>query len=78
MISGSIQEVSDLDLISHFSKFGPIAKVTRKRDPKNPGKYQHFAFIIFVEPEGADSAIAQDIQHSIKGSFVDIRRVKDL
>lgn len=76
MISGPIHDIVDKDLTAHFSRFGTVFKVKRKRDPNNPKKFQRFAFICFKETSAVDKAM-QNVNHLIKGQIVDARRVKD-
>lgn len=77
MITGSIHELRDSDLIAFFRTFGELTKLTRKRDPKDTKKYQRFAFLIFASSEAVDQVIAQD-KLVLKGQLIDARRVKDL
>lgn len=77
MISGAIHDLADIDLITYFGKFGNVAKVIRKPDPKNVGKFQRFAFLGFQETSAVDKAVAV-ANHVVKGQMVDVRRVKDV
>lgn len=77
MITGSIHQLKDTDLIAFFRTFGELVKLTRKRDPKDHKKYQRFAFLIFADPKSVDNVIAQD-KLVLKGQLIDARRVKDL
>lgn len=77
MISGTIHDLSDVELLEHFLQFGYPSNVIRKIDPKDPRKFQRFAFVRFDDVESADAASAQVLQ-TIKGQYVDVRRVKDV
>lgn len=77
MITGSIHQLKDADLIAFFRTFGDLVKLTRKRDQKDHKKYQRFAFLIFADSKSVDNVIAQD-KLVLKGQLIDARRVKDL
>lgn len=76
MISGTIQDLADMDLIVYFSLYGKVSNVIRKVDPNNHGKYQRFAFIKFTETSPVDKAVEQR-SHVVKGQIIDVRRVHD-
>lgn len=77
MITGTIQDIKDVDLVEFFSSFGKLIKMTRKRDPKDPKKYQRFAFLVFADQNSADNVMLLD-KLVLKGQVMDARRVKDL
>lgn len=77
MVTGTIQDLKDVDLIEFFSSFGQLVRLTRKRDPKNPRKCQRFAFLIFADQKSADNVMLLD-KLVLKGQVMDTRRVKDL
>lgn len=76
MISGTIQDLDDKDLIVYFSHYGKVSNVIRKFDPNNVGKYQRFAFIAFAETSSVDKIVEQKT-HIVKGQIIDVRRVHD-
>lgn len=76
MVSGSIHNTTEKDLIAHFSRYGQVVKVIRNPDRDNPGSFKRFAFIYFAEAVEVDRVIEETI-HAIKGQTVDVRRVDD-
>lgn len=70
LISGNIGEVTDTELLEHFSQYGKIMKLTRKRD-QQPSR---FALIAFDSCEAVNKAVRDD--HKLKNQLVDVRHSK--
>lgn len=77
MIIGTIQDLTESDLMEYFSKFGKIVRMIRKGDKKTPGKFERFAFLSFSDTRSVDKAIEKK-SHVIKRQAVDVRRAKDI
>lgn len=76
MITGTIQNLEDIDLVKYFSKFGKIINMRRKRNETNTGKFERFAFISFNDTRSVDQAVEKKT-HVVKRQIIDSRRVKD-
>merc|ERR1712126_9240 len=64
-VGGLPQEAKDTDIKEYFGQYGEIDNINLKTDP-HTGRSRGFAFIVFKDTEGLESACAQEA-HVIKG-----------
>lgn len=77
MITGAIHRSPESEIRKTFSKFGTIAKITRKPDPENRQQSLRYAFILFNDTKSVDKIIEASASIKVGGQIVDVRRVKN-
>jgi len=73
-VGGLPQDAKDTDIKEHFGQFGAIEGVNLKTDAST-GRSRGFAFVVFVEVEGVEKAVAA-ATHNIKGKDVAVKKAQ--